>query len=391
MKTVARTLFTAHGLPILAAGLLAIAGCGGGGGGSAAGPSTVVTGTVSMGLIKGGSVKVYKVNADGSKGTLLKQTNTDLTTGKYIADISPYTGPILVEASGTYTDEATNTPITIDPATPLHAACSNASGTVSLPVTALTEIAVQQMPTLSPAAITAANTAVSTTFHVDILNTQPVDPTAAAMFNGTTTQAQRDYTLALAAVSQMAGGADPAATMTSMATDIKNNGGALSAPAVASFQAALTDYLGSAGSGLGIEGTNLVNVGSKSILLPFSAIGTAQMAGISVTVTLPVDASVSNDFVPSPTGLTQILPDSLSLGAASPAGAPLLGSYGTATQTVKLSLVSSTSFGSGVFAILKVYYPAGKTYTFSDFTITAQKVVDISGATLANVVSLPAP
>jgi hypothetical protein len=145
---------------IIAATALALAGCGGGGGGGTTAPavSYSVSGVASAGLIKNGTVNVYALNADGSKGSLLKTTTTD-NTGYYSANVGGYTGPVLVEAYGSYTDEATGTTMTIPSTSPLRAAPARRPATsVAVPYRC------GGGRTLTAANIAAANTLVTDMF-----------------------------------------------------------------------------------------------------------------------------------------------------------------------------------------------------------------------------------
>src|SRR6185369_12017159 len=134
---------------------LSLAGCGGGGGGGGAATDnatnttadTVISGMASKGPIDG-TAKIYALNSNGSKGNLL--TNADIVSGAYTAKIGKYAGPIIIEVSGSYTDEATGSTLTIADKTPLRAALSNASGEVKVAVTPLTELAVQKAGALTP-------------------------------------------------------------------------------------------------------------------------------------------------------------------------------------------------------------------------------------------------
>src|SRR5690348_13281684 len=115
--------------------LMIISGCGGGGGGApAAAPAapTVVSGTPFKGPFDGTKdsvVNIFGVDANGVKGaTPLKTSKLD-AFGAYSVDISPYTGPIVVEVTGTYKDEATGAAVTMDPAgPPLRAIFADAKG-----------------------------------------------------------------------------------------------------------------------------------------------------------------------------------------------------------------------------------------------------------------------
>jgi len=182
--------------------------CGGGGGSApAAGPVTV-SGVVSKGIIANGTVAVYGLKADGSKtASALATAKTD-ANGAYAVSLGSYAGPIIVEAYGSYTDEATGTTVRIPSTSPLQAALpsSRVAGNVSLPVTPLTDIAVRMARNALTGTvadnIASANDAVSRLFGVDVVATLPVKPDAAVLQSADTTDSQRKYTALLAVVSQ---------------------------------------------------------------------------------------------------------------------------------------------------------------------------------------------
>jgi len=120
-------------------------GCGSGGGdnggGGGVGIPKSLSGVAAKGPIIGGTVTVFVLNPDGSKGGLLSTAITG-PDGLYSADIGTYTGNVIVEVTGgTYKDEATGN-IIPNPLT-LRAALTGVSDTVNVAVTPLTEIAVQ--------------------------------------------------------------------------------------------------------------------------------------------------------------------------------------------------------------------------------------------------------
>jgi YVTN family beta-propeller protein len=179
--------------------------------------STVVSGTASKGPIGGGTVNVVALKADGSQGALLGTATTN-PDGSYSISVGSYTGSVLVVVSGgTYKDEATNTVVT-NTAT-FRAAVSDATGTVSASVTPFTELAVQNAGTLTTANITASNNQVSTMLGgVNILTTKPVDVSGSS---SGASQAEKDYGLMLAALSQMANTSGK--SIADLVSDIKND------------------------------------------------------------------------------------------------------------------------------------------------------------------------
>jgi len=181
------------------------------------GSATVVKGTASKGPIGGGTVNIIALNTDGSQGALLGTATTN-PDGSYSLSIGSYIGSVLaVVTGGTYTDEATNTVVT-NSAT-YRAAVADATGTVSASITPFTELAVQNAGTLTTVNITASNNQVSTMLGgVNILTTKPADVTGSL---AGASQAEKDYGLMLAALSQMS--KDGNKSIPNVVLDIKND------------------------------------------------------------------------------------------------------------------------------------------------------------------------
>jgi len=183
--------------------------------------TSTIDGVASKGPIKNGSVEVYALEADGAKGALLGTATTG-ADGSYSIDIGSYTGDVVVEVSGgTYTDEATGATDTANNL--LRAALSGVSGTVSIAVTPLTEIAVQYAgDPNTETTIDAANSLISSMVGVNIIDTSPVDVTSDTESAGATSD-QLSYGLMLATMSQMmADGNTPdiPALITNIANDL---------------------------------------------------------------------------------------------------------------------------------------------------------------------------
>ena len=99
-----------------------------------------ITGVAFKGPISDGSISAHALNSDGSMGSTL---GTDVTTsdGLFSVDIGSYSGDVLIKVTGgTYTDEATSATKTNSE---LRAAVTDVNQSVSVAVTALSEIAVQ--------------------------------------------------------------------------------------------------------------------------------------------------------------------------------------------------------------------------------------------------------
>lgn len=191
--------------------MLVLTGCGGGGSSTPepAQATTKVAGTASKGIVYPGSVSIYALDlATGVKTAPALATVLTDSKGQYSADLGVYSGPIIIEVTGTYTDEATNNQVLISSALPMRAIVAevSAANTKRFAVTPLTDLAAtlarETLP-VTTAKIVAANAKISELFKIsDISTVEPVDSKAAIMANATADQ--RAYTLALAVISQMA-------------------------------------------------------------------------------------------------------------------------------------------------------------------------------------------
>jgi hypothetical protein len=188
--------------------LIACGGGGGGGGGDtpATDTSYTVSGVVSKGLIRNGSVSLYALDADGAKKTPALATTTTDSVGTYTVEID-HSGPLLVEVSGgTYTDEATASELSLTDV--LRAAMPDVSASTQIAISPLTELAVRRAEVggnLLIGHISAANALVSQLVDCDITTTLPLDPQDGQTFADGST-GEQNYTLMLAALSQMATG-----------------------------------------------------------------------------------------------------------------------------------------------------------------------------------------
>lgn len=352
---------------------LTFAGCGGGGGDGGDDTTVptahnIVSGVASKGIIRNGTVNVFALN-DGIKGALLATAPTD-ADGKYSADVGAYTGAVLVEASGSYTDEKTGATVTILPTAPLRAAFDNVTSNVTVAVTPLTELAVQKAGTaLTPANIQAANALVSDLFNVDIIGTEPVEPVTSALQSAT--QAQQAYTLALAAISQMAD--TPTieavfAVVTTINSDIAD--GTMPAATAATFTSALGNFLlsGSNQTGVITVPTELANVGTKTAVVKLSVAGltAAAIYGVDVTIDLPTGVTVQ--LADAATG--QVADSALVLSGVAAGGSFASAKYTAATPaTVRIGLMSDSGFGAGEFVTLNCDIAPGTTVVPADFSV----------------------
>ncbi len=267
---------------------------GGGGGGGASSTATTVAGVASKGIIKKGTVNVFPVNAAGVKGSTPLAVGTTDDNGAYSLNIGSYTGPIVVEVSGKYTDEATGNTLEVPASSPLHAVLDNvtAGGSVNMPVTPLTELAFRQAgSSLTGDKIKVANSMISSLMGFDIINTKPVAPNAAAFDSATPDQ--KNYALILAAVSQI---------MASKGTDLESvlmdlNGGVNSTAATTAIYNALSTFASSRNNLTGDDGshTMLTLNAVKKLRLTLTGSAVSSVRAIIATLTLPDGLTLETD------------------------------------------------------------------------------------------------
>ena len=155
---------------VLLAGITMLAACGGSSS-SSGGIGNTVSGLASKGPIDGGSVEVYALLDDGTKGDLLGSATTG-ADGSFTIGGGNYAGAALVEVTGgAYIDEAN--PLNTLNNVLMRAVIPQVSGNVSVAVTPLTELAVARAEGgdgLTFSNITASNNFVSDLFGgVDII------------------------------------------------------------------------------------------------------------------------------------------------------------------------------------------------------------------------------
>lgn len=187
--------------------------CGGGsdGGGPPATGGTV-SGTAVKGPVAGAAVGVFAVS-NGTMGAQVGAGTTD-AAGHFTVSIGDYAGPLMIQVSGgSYVDEATGTTMTmlagdvLDCAIPSVAAGASTTGIQVTPLTSMAQARAQAMTgRMTPDNMRTANTAVGTYFMVsDVLHTKPMDPLVAGS-GAASTSDERNYGMALAAMSQYAAG-----------------------------------------------------------------------------------------------------------------------------------------------------------------------------------------
>jgi len=375
---------------VIYAMLSLLAGCGGGGGassGTTSGTSagtTTVSGVASKGIIKKGIVKVYSVDSTGTKGEQLTGGATD-DNGAYSLNIGSYSGPIVVEVSGKYTDEATGKELEVPVSAPLHAVLDNvtAGGSTTLPVTPLTDLAFRQAGTLSTANIKTANALISSLMQVDIINTIPVAPTAAAFASAT--QDQKNYALILASVSQIM--ATKGTALESVLADLNSGVGSTTTGAV--IYNALTTYMA---NGNNMTGENTIPVTlqtlqNKRLTLALSGTNLSAVRAIGATLKLPAGLTLGTDASGVP------LPKHFQLIGNAATASMLLPSYyvpaaGNSPATLTLSLVA-TSGGLAAGDIISIDFDVASgsaTPVFSADNLSGIDFRDKDGAILSGPV-----
>lgn len=374
--------------------LFILAACGGGGSSETVTPpgGTVIKGVASKGIITNGTVTVYALSVDGSKGAKLGTSSTD-GSGAYNISIGSYTGPVIVEAFGNYTDEATGLLKSVPESAPLRAAIAQTGGTVSLSVTPLTDLAVRQAGALTSENITKANIQISDLFKVNIIATAPAEPTSGAFQSSSTTQAQRDYALVLAGVSQLmkAGGTELAATLSTLNSGISPAG--MNSETAATLTTALNSFIANPKNLTGvttIADTTLQNVGSMSMKMTIALQGSAaaSVKGIQGTITLPSGVMLRTDAA------GKILSGVMTM--VSTASGFIEAKYtvtaSNAPATVTLAFITTGNVMAG--DILVFYFdlmPGVSAPATTAFTISNSKLLDADGTSVSGVSLVMSP
>jgi hypothetical protein len=199
------------GLALVIGTSLFLYSCGGGGGGGTTAAGGSISGTAVKGPVNGATVTAYAIN-NGVMGAQIGSGTTD-AQGNFSISVGTYSGSVMLQMNGgAYTDEATNTSMTMHAGDVMTAAIpSVASGATitGIQMTPLTSMAQARAHTMAggmtEANIIAANTAVGTYFMVnDILHTSPMNPLVPGSGTGATSN-MKNYGMAIAAMSQYAG------------------------------------------------------------------------------------------------------------------------------------------------------------------------------------------
>jgi hypothetical protein len=376
----------------------------GGGGGSAV-PTTTVSGVAQAGIFNGATVKIY--GYDSTNALVQLPTSPAVVTtdnkGQYQANIGSYSGAVLVKVFGTYHDEASGTNITVPEVNALQAALPSVTGSVSVPVTPLTDLSVREALKAGSIKdnILSTNAAVSALFGVDIVKVLPAAPDAVTLASNSINSDQKKYTILLATLSQYvytaaktaSGSATP--TPADLATALVNSlvslndnitvsgSSAVLTPAAAftlqqaaagtatnvNTQALIT-AAGSVGSGVLANLATIGNPGSGSTIMAFriSTAGSYSglISGIQMTIALPAGVTMRTDATSG-------------IGASVSASGLWTGSFvngSIKSGVLTLGLINANGLGLGEFATIYCDVPVGSQITAASFTPTLVKVVE---------------
>jgi hypothetical protein len=180
------------------------------GAGGTVGPHGTMTGTAFMGAMSAGTVTAYSV-ANGTMGPMIGTSTVD-SSGFFSIPLGAYAGTVMLQMTGgTFADPASGTTMIMQSGdvmtscVPSVAAGSTTTGVQVTPLTSMAQMMAQYMSGgMTAANAGAANTAVGSYFMAgDVLMTSPMDPAMMGSASGAT-QAQKNYGMSIAAMSQYA-------------------------------------------------------------------------------------------------------------------------------------------------------------------------------------------
>lgn len=348
--------------------LAAMVGCGGGGGtgGGTGASGTLLSGTAMKGPVAGGTVQVFEILSSATLNpragiprygtTVIAQTTTE-SDGSYSVSLpaSIPSGSLLVQITGgSYKDEATGETRSVAGqfgGTGLRAIFGYSAGApVRAAVTPFTEMAVLDMgPSPTSAVVSASNAKIAAAFGLsDIINIQPLNPTAA--FPAGSTAAAQQYALALASISQYQAtlGAGTPPTLATIAGNLlgeintpANNGGL--APATQTqIDAAANNFAGSGNNPNPVLNTPAVNPTAPAAIQTTPSLPGS--ASISTTVTITANL-VTAGQTPVPDGT--VVTFSTNLGTLSATSATTVNGQASVTLTSTGVGTASVTVSSG--------------------------------------------
>jgi hypothetical protein len=180
------------------------------GAGGTVSPHGTMTGTAFMGATSSGTVTAYSVT-NGTMGPMIGTGTVD-ATGHFSISLGAYAGTAMLQMTGgTFMDPANGTTMTMQSGdgmtscVPSVTAGSTTTGVQVTPLTSMAQMMAQYMAGgMTAANVGASNTAVGNYFMAgDILMTSPMDPAMMGSASSAT-QAQKNYGMSIAAMSQYA-------------------------------------------------------------------------------------------------------------------------------------------------------------------------------------------
>jgi hypothetical protein len=176
-----------------------------------AGSETTLSGDAVKGPVQDAEVVAFAVGPDGGRGARIGSAMTD-ESGNFHMALGDFSGPLMLQMiGGSFDDEATGThmPMGVNDmmtaAIPDVGAGSTLSDVQITPLTSMAQRMAANMPGgMTPANIARSNAAMGRYFDVsDIITVHPMDPTAPDS-GASADQDQRDYGMAIAAMSELA-------------------------------------------------------------------------------------------------------------------------------------------------------------------------------------------
>lgn len=139
---------------------------------------------------------------------------------------------------------------------------------------------------------------------------------------------------------------------------------------------------GEGGTGSGGSGTGPRQYSKAIVKISTSSAFTA-IGGVDATLVLPAGVTVKAATNPPNTDLGVVVAS----GVASPASAMASGVYTTASNTVRVVVVSEllSGFNSGEYVTLNCDIATGNFPTGTDFTVSTLHVYDVNGAAINGV------
>jgi hypothetical protein len=382
--------------PVLAMAAMALSGCGGGGGATTSTPTptaaaTVLSGVASKGPINKGTVKAFAIkNGVVDTSAPLGETQTD-SAGNFTLNCGSNTGPVMVQVTGgTFTDEVSGQ--TVNLKSTLEAAVSStATGTNTVAVTPLTDLASKKAKFggMTPAVIDDSNRSVASTFGLaDIVSTLPA---------ASGSSEQKKYSDACGTFSQLANNEaaktgkslDDAlvSVMSNMESEVEQHGG-LSDSSVSAINSAGAEL---AHGGKSSSDTPTTATPSGGIL-KVSTAGSANVIGaLDMTVTLPAGATVAADAATGEAAAGAVTISGTAAGGSNKQVVakftpPANGNPGKLT----ISMINATGFGPGECITVDFALTKGSNFPkATDFGVTGVAAKGLDSAPLSGITAAP--